>query len=63
MPVSLILFFLGIGWGLFYGFISEFLPTAVHHILISSLQVLLLALVAEIINHRTPNFYKKIVDE
>jgi hypothetical protein len=63
-PISLFLFIIGVAWGLFtWLYLGTFADSSTIIILISSLQVLLLALVAEIINHRTPNFYKKVEDE
>jgi glycosyltransferase involved in cell wall biosynthesis len=63
-PISGFLFFLGIGWGIFSWLdLGKFADSSTIIILVSALQVLLLALIAEIINHRTPNFYKKIEDE
>jgi glycosyltransferase involved in cell wall biosynthesis len=60
LPVSYFLVFAGIAWGLFsWLYLGTFADSSTIIILVSSLQVLMLALVAEIINHRTPNFYKK----
>ena len=56
--------FKGIAWGLISWFyLGKFADSSTIIILVSSLQVFLLALIAEIINHRTPNFYKKTDDE
>jgi glycosyltransferase involved in cell wall biosynthesis len=64
VPISIFLFLAGIGWGLFSWLdLGKFADASTIIILISALQVLLLALIAEIINHRTPNFYKKPSDE
>lgn len=60
LPISYILFFIGVGWGLFsWLYLGKFADSSTIIILVSSLQVFLLALIAEIVNHRTPNFYKK----
>ncbi len=64
LPVSYFLFLLGIGWGFFSWFyLDKFADSSTIIILVSSLQVVMLALIAEIINHRTPNFYKKTDNE
>ena len=64
LPVSYLLFFAGIAWGLFsWLYLGKFADSSTIIILVSSLQVLMLALIAEIINHRTPNFYKKTDNE
>ncbi len=64
LPVSYFLFLAGIAWGLISWFyLGKFADSSTIIILVSSLQVFLLALIAEIINHRTPNFYKKTDDE
>ncbi len=64
LPVSYFLFVAGVAWGLFSWFyLGKFADSSTIIILVSSLQVLMLALIAEIINHRTPNFYKKTDNE
>lgn len=64
VPVSVLLILLGIGWGLFSTFyLGRFADSSTIVILISGLQVFIMALIAEIVNHRTPNFYKKTEDE
>lgn len=64
IPFSIIVFFTGIGWGLFsWLYLGKFADTSTLIIIVSSIQILMLALIAEIINHRTPNFYKKSDNE
>ena len=64
LPVSFFLFLAGVAWGLISWLsLGKFADSSTIIILVSSLQVLMLALVAEIINHRTPNFYKKTDNE
>jgi len=64
MPISIFFFLLGIAWGLFsWLYLGIFADTSTIIIILASLQVALLALLAELINHRMPNNYIKMKDE
>ncbi len=60
IPFGIGVFILGLAWGAFSWFyLDKFADASTIIILMTSLQVMLLALIAELINHRTPSFYKK----
>jgi len=60
MPISIGLFMVSIGWGLFTKLVLEELADVSSLIIaLSGFQIAVLALIAELINHRLPNKYMK----
>ncbi len=60
LPVGITLFIIGISWALYTFFVFDQIADLSSIVLIvSSFQVILLALLAELINHRVPNRYFK----
>ena len=60
MPISVVLFLLALGWGLFTKFIlGELADVSSLIIAMTGFQIAVLALLAELINHRLPNQYMK----
>jgi len=60
MPISIGLFILAIGWGAFTHFVlGKFADTSSLIIAMTSFQIAALAFLAELINHRLPNQYRK----
>ena len=60
MPISIGLFLLAIGWGLFTKFVlGELADVSSLIIAMTGFQLAALALLAELINHRLPNKYRK----
>ncbi|MFW6326678.1 MAG: glycosyltransferase family 2 protein [Bacteroidota bacterium] len=63
VPFGIFVFLLGMFWAVFsYLVLGRFADTSTIVIIMTSLQIMLLALIAELINHRTQNYYKKTVD-
>ena len=61
MPISAGLFILAIGWGLFTKFVlGELADVSSLIIAMTGFQVVVLAFIAELINHRLPNQYRKL---
>ncbi|MBC8490686.1 MAG: glycosyltransferase family 2 protein [Bacteroidetes bacterium] len=60
IPLSIGLFLIAIGWGIFTKFVlGELADVSLLIIAMTGFQVAVLALVAELINHRLPNQYRK----
>jgi len=61
MPISIGLFLISIGWGVFTKFVlGELADVTSIIIAMTGFQIAILALLAELINHRLPNQYKKL---
>jgi len=60
LPFSLFLFILGIAWGVFSTlYLGKFADASTIIVLTTAIQIAFLAMIAELINHRIPNFYFK----
>jgi hypothetical protein len=60
MPFSASLFTLGLAWGIFSHLaLGRLADTSMLVVMMASIQVALLGLVAEVINHRVPNVHRK----
>ena len=59
MPVAVALFLLGVAWAFISYFLGRLADVSSLVIIMSSFQLAAMAILAELINHRTPNYYKK----
>ncbi len=60
LPLSLLLLLLATGWGLFTHFVlGQLADVTTIVIVMTAIQVAMLGLLAELINHRVPNIYRK----
>lgn len=59
MPLSLLLFVFGIGWGLFTFYLGQLADVSTLVIILTAFQVAMVGFLAELINRRVPNTFKE----